>query len=127
MIDVVKRVLGRYATFSGRASRRELWMWVLFVFIFIAALRIIDGALIAPLLGFGRFQAEGGQPLSTLVSLAMIIPNLAVGARRLHDTGRSGWLLLIGLIPILGFLVLLYFYIQPSEDGDNGYGAPDPI
>jgi uncharacterized membrane protein YhaH (DUF805 family) len=123
----ISRVLGRYATFSGRASRPELWYWVLSLFIFMFILRMIDGMVIAPLLGFERFQMEAGQPLSLLVTLALIIPNIAVGVRRMHDIGRKGWWLLIGLIPMIGFFVLLYFYVQPSDETANDYGEPDPL
>ena len=83
--------------------------------------------VIAPLLGFERFQMEAGQPLSLLVTLALIIPNIAVGVRRMHDIGRKGWWLLIGLIPMIGFFVLLYFYVQPSDETANDYGEPDPL
>ncbi len=123
----IRRVLGRYATFSGRASRPELWYWVLSLFILMFILRLIDGMVIAPLLGFERFQIEAGQPLSLLVTLGLIIPNIAVGVRRMHDIGRTGWWLLIGLIPFIGGLILLYFYVQPSDKAANDYGEPDPL
>lgn len=122
MNQAVRAVLSKYATFEGRASRSEFWWWVLAVFLVLIVTQVIDGALIAPLLGFSAFAPEAGQPLSFLVALGIILPNLAVGVRRLHDTGRSGWWILIGLIPLIGTLILLYFYIQPSEQGDNAYG-----
>lgn len=115
-------VLSKYSTFSGRATRSELWWWVLSVFVILAITRFVDGALIAPLLGFERFQAEGGQPLSLVVSVILVLPNISVGARRLHDIGKSGWWLLIALVPVIGGLVLLYFYVQPSEQGENQFG-----
>lgn len=128
MILVAARsVLWQYATFSGRASRPEFWWWVLCVFIILLVFRIIDGAIVLPMLGFERFQEEGGQPLSVIVSLALILPNLAAGARRLHDIGRTAWWLLIGLLPVIGTLVLIYFYVQPSDTGDNQFGAPQPL
>ena len=61
--------------------------------------------------------------LTTLYSLAILIPSIAVGVRRLHDTGRSGWWLLIGLIPVLGSIVLIVFFVLDSEPGENAYGA----
>lgn len=127
MLSSTKSVLTQYATFSGRASRAELWWWILAVFIFLAITRIIDGAVIAPILGFERFEINAGQPLSLICSLLLILPNLAVAVRRLHDLNKSGWMILIGLIPIIGTLVLLYFYLQPGDEGDNDYGAPHPL
>lgn len=120
----VRKVLSKYAIFSGRASRSEFWWWVLFTLIVIAATRLIDGAIVGPMLGFDSFQSEAGQPLSLLVSLALLLPSIAVAARRLHDIGRSGWWLLIGLVPLIGWLVLIYFYIQPSDE-TNSHGSPD--
>lgn len=126
MSHAVRTVLSKYATFQGRAPRSEFWWWVLAIFLLLLVTRLIDGALAAPLLGFSAFAPEAGQPLSFLVALGVIVPNIAVGVRRLHDTGRSGWWILIGLIPLIGTLILLYFYIQPSEQGDNAYG-PAPV
>ncbi|MCF6272246.1 MAG: DUF805 domain-containing protein [Rhodobacteraceae bacterium] len=68
----------------------------------------------------------GSQPFSMLFSLAMLFPSLAVGARRLHDGGRTGWWLLINLIPLIGFIVMLFFVIPKGQDGENKYG-PDPL
>lgn len=126
MSHAVRTVLSKYATFQGRAPRSEFWWWVLAIFLLLLVTRLIDGALVAPSLGFSAFAPEAGQPLSFLVALGVIVPNIAVGVRRLHDTGRSGWWILIGLIPLIGTLILLYFYIQPSEQGDNAYG-PAPV
>jgi uncharacterized membrane protein YhaH (DUF805 family) len=119
--DAIRKVLSNYATFSGRARRSELWWFVLFVFLGNAVLGLVDGAL------FGT--APDGSPVSLLggiFSLAMLLPNLAVGARRLHDLDRTGWWLLIGLIPILGTLVLIFFFVQRGTDGPNRFG-PDPL
>ena len=126
LATAARRVLSKYATFSGRAPRPEFWWWTLAVFLALLILGLIESLLLAPLLGFGIGDEDAGQPLSALASLALILPNLAVGARRLHDTGRTGWWLLIGLVPIVGILVLIYFYVQPSDPGDNDYGAPKP-
>lgn len=122
MITAVKTVLGKYATFEGRAARPEYWWWILAMVILFTILGVVDGALIAPLMGFEPFQKEAGQPLSLLVSLGLLLPNLALAVRRLHDTDRSGWWLLIGLIPIVGSLVLLVFYILPGTQGQNRFG-----
>lgn len=118
----VRTVFSNYVNFSGRATRPEFWWWTLFVFILSLVLQIVDGAVVAPLLGFSAFAPEAGNPLSAVASLALLLPSLAVGVRRLHDIGRSGWWLLIALIPIIGLLVLIYWHVQPSEDGANRFG-----
>lgn len=124
MIAASRSVLSQYVTFSGRASRPEIWWWFLTVLILLICTELIDAFLIAPLLGLDLVEGEEARPLSWIVSLALILPNLAVGARRLHDIGRTGWWLLLGVIPIIGALVLIYFYLQPSDPDQNPYGAP---
>lgn len=116
----VKRALSRYVDFAGRAPRAEFWWWILFTLLVQLATQTLDAAI------FGT-GPDAGQPISMLVSLGILLPNIAVAIRRLHDTGRTGWWLLIALVPVLGILVLIYFYIQPSEEGDNAYGPPDPL
>ena len=106
-------VLKKYAEFNGRARRTEFWMFVLFNFIIAVVLN-----LIARMIGFLSF-------LSILYGLAVLCPSIAVGARRLHDTNRSGWLQLIGLIPVVGAIVLIVFCAQEGEAKDNQYG-PNP-
>ena len=120
-----RQVLGQYAIFGGRATRPEFWWWILAVFLIFIILGLADSLVVAPLLGFGVGDESAGQPLSTVFSLAILLPMLAVGARRLHDTGKSAWLLLLYLIPLIGGLVLIYFYVQPGDDGENAYG-PKP-
>ena len=108
----------KYAVFSGRAQRQEYWMFVLFNVIIVLFLGIIDGMVDS--------DPEGSRStLTTLYVLSILIPSLAVGVRRLHDTGRSGWWMLIGVIPIIGAIVLLIFIIQDSQLMDNQYG-PNP-
>ena len=119
--EAISTVLSKFSTFSGRATRPEYWWWVLFVIIVMSVTRLVDGAIVAPLLGFERFEGIAGQPLSAVVSLAFLIPSLAVGARRLHDIGRTAWWLLLHLVPIAGSIVLLVFALQPSEEGENQY------
>lgn len=106
-------VLKKYAEFSGRARRKEYWMFILISMIIAFALGFIEGLLGSP--GF----------IGIIYSLVILIPSIAVGVRRLHDTDRSGWWLLIGLIPIIGGLVLLYFLILDGTEGGNSYG-PNP-
>ncbi|TDR32587.1 uncharacterized membrane protein YhaH (DUF805 family) [Hydromonas duriensis] len=109
-------VLKKYAQFSGRARRKEYWYFTLFNFIISIALGIID-------IRFGSFSSEVGVGLlEGFYALAVLSPNIAVSVRRLHDTERSGWWLLIALIPIVGAIVLLVFMTQDSNPGQNRYG-----
>ena len=111
------KVLKNYAGFSGRARRKEYWMFVLFHIIFLIVAMLIDRIL-------GTTFGEMGYGLIyTIYSLAVLIPALAVAVRRLHDTGKTGWWVLIGLVPIVGFIVLLIFMVMDSESGENKYGA----
>jgi len=103
-------VLKKYAVFSGRARRKEYWMFFLFNFIVAIGLAIIDGL-------FG-----GSGVLGTLYALGVFIPNVAVSVRRLHDTNRSGWWLLLYFIPIIGALVVLFFMVQDSNEDENDFG-----
>lgn len=125
--QAVRSVLSKYATFRGRAARSEYWWWILFYFLVFFALAIVDGAVIAPMLGFEAFSKNAGQPLGMLAGLAIFLPNLAVHVRRLHDIDRSGWWVLIALIPLIGIIVLLYWATRPGTDGSNRFGdAPFP-
>ncbi len=111
-------VLKKYVDFSGRARRKEYWYFVLFNVIISIVLSVMDGVL-------GLKTRDGVSPLSGLYSLAVLLPSIAVGVRRLHDTGRSGWYLLLGLIPCIGGIILLVFAIEDSQFGENEYG-PNP-
>lgn len=106
----------KYATFNGRARRKEYWYFLLFSMLITLALRLIDGAtgLYDPDYGYG---ALGG-----IYALAILLPSIAVGVRRLHDTDRSAWWCLIILIPIIGAIVLIMFAMQNSSEGANKYG-----
>ncbi len=111
-------VLKKYFVFQGRARRKEYWMFALFNMLAYIALAIVEG-----ILGMG---GEGGLGvLSTLYTLAVLLPSLGVTVRRLHDTGRSGWWLLICLVPFIGGIVLLIFLVLDSQTGTNQYG-PNP-
>lgn len=122
MLLAVRTVLSKYATFSGRASRPEFWWWFLAVFLVQIVTQLIDAALFGP----AGPDGTGGQPLSLLVSLVLFLPGLAVSARRLHDIGKNAWWLLLFLIPLIGFLVLLWFYTRPSDNA-NEWGEPNPL
>lgn len=113
------KVLRNYAEFQGRAHRTEYWMFVLINFLVVMALAFVDSMVL------GMSEMGGYGVLSGLYTLGVFIPGLAVAVRRLHDTGRSGWWLLVGLIPVIGGLVLLVFMVLDSEEGANEYG-PNP-
>lgn len=102
--------LRKYAVFTGRARRREYWMFVLVNALVTVGLSILDG--------------DDGS-LAGLYSLAVFVPSLAVLVRRLHDTNRSGWWLLIALVPLVGAIVLIIFTVQDSDPMENRFG-PNP-
>ena len=104
----VKTCFNKYADFSGRAARSEFWWFALFTFAVSLVLNFI------------------WEPLGGLWGLAVLLPSVAVGVRRLHDRGMTGWWYLLILIPFLGALVLLFFFVQKGDDGPNEYGA-DPL
>ena len=110
-------VLKNYATFSGRARRKEYWMFFLFNVLISLGLGVLD--VVA---GTYSVEYETGF-FSGLYSLFVLIPSIAVGVRRLHDTNRSGWWIVISLIPIIGVLVLLVFMCLDSQPGTNRFGA----
>ena len=104
--DSVATCFKKYADFNGRASRPEFWWFVLFTVI----VSIVGGAL------FRNW-------VMSLINLALFVPSIAVGARRLHDIGKSGWLQLLWIIPLIGWAILIYWAAQPSGPA-NEYGAP---
>jgi len=105
-VDAVKTCLRKYVEFSGRASRPEFWWFALFQFVLLLVTQFID------------------ERLYVAIALVLLLPSIAVGARRLHDVGRNGWYLLINFIPIIGTLVLIYFWVQPTQAESNQWGAP---
>jgi uncharacterized membrane protein YhaH (DUF805 family) len=109
-------VLKKYAVFGGRARRQEYWYFVLFNIIATIILAVIDGVT-------GTYDPETGMGvLGVIYALGVLIPSIAVSFRRLHDTGRSAWWLLIALIPLIGGIVLLVFLAQDSHEEENEYG-----
>jgi uncharacterized membrane protein YhaH (DUF805 family) len=106
----------KYAVFSGRAQRSEYWFFVLFYLIIMFVLGAVDGL-------FGTLNMETGMGLlSGIFWLAMLLPCITVGVRRLHDTNHSGWWLLIGAIPLIGEIILLVFFVKDSDPGANRFG-----
>lgn len=106
--------LSKFADFSGRARRREYWTFVL-VNCLIAMLLLILG------LAFGE-DSPASNIMVTIFYLIMLVPNLSVSVRRLHDIGKSGWYMFLSLIPLIGGLILLIWSLMDSEPGENQYG-----
>jgi uncharacterized membrane protein YhaH (DUF805 family) len=102
-----------YVNFSSRACRSEYWYWVLFIVLADIVAGIIDYVL-------------GMEIVSSLFGLVTLLPGIAVSIRRLHDLDRTGWWILLGLIPIIGWIILLIWYISKGTDGPNRFG-PDPL
>lgn len=122
--EAVKTVFSKYATFSGRATRSEFWWFYLFNFIMYWGLTII-GMVIGGASGGAEGMLAGGgigMVLTILYGLAIIIPTISVCVRRLHDTNRSGWNYWWCLLPIVGAIILLVFFVQGSYPADNEYG-----
>jgi uncharacterized membrane protein YhaH (DUF805 family) len=142
-VDSVQLSLRRYVDFAGRSRRAEYWWFVLFGFLATTIASRLDAAFVRPwdglldrfLDGVGlvalsdavdlvpTFPLVGG--LSSLVTIALLVPGLAVAVRRLHDVGMSGWWLLIGAVPFIGLVILVIFLVQPGAVGSNRFG-PDP-
>ena len=106
--DAIKLGFQRYVTFEGRSARWEYWYWVLF--------NLVAGAVLGAI----------SENLGGAFSLAVLLPGLAVTARRLHDIDRSGWWMLIAIVPLIGWLVMLYWTVQRGTVGANRFG-PDPL
>lgn len=104
-MDYFIGALKKYADFSGRARRKEYWMFILIYIIINVVLAVL-----------------GLNVISMLVGLGLLIPSISIAARRLHDTGRSGWWQLIALLPLIGFIVLIVFLVQDGQE-TNDYGV----
>ena len=104
LVNAVKTCLSKYADFTGRAARPEYWWFFLFQVLLLAVVGMVSDML--------YFVA----------AIGLLVPGLAAGARRLHDIGKSGWLQLLWIIPFVGWAVMIYFLVQPSQAGDNAYG-----
>jgi len=114
-------VIKKYAVFSGRARRKEYWLFILFHML------ISIGLIVLELLSrvASRMLSLGVSLLLVLYGLGVLIPSFAVAVRRLHDTGRSGWWILLSLIPLVGQIILIVFFASDSNPGANKYG-PNP-
>jgi uncharacterized membrane protein YhaH (DUF805 family) len=108
-VDSIKLGFSNYVNFAGRACRSEYWYWALFVLIGAIVARIIDYVIGAPI-------------AYTIFGLAVLIPYIAIGVRRLHDTDRAGWWLFLGLIPLVGAIILIIWFCTKGTDGPNRFG-----
>jgi uncharacterized membrane protein YhaH (DUF805 family) len=108
--DAIRTCLSKYVSFEGRAVRSEYWYFALFIFIVEIVAYAIDAGV------FGR------PILYSIAALALMLPSLAVGARRLHDTDRSGWWLLISFVPLIGAILLIVWFCTPGTPGANKFG-----
>jgi uncharacterized membrane protein YhaH (DUF805 family) len=118
------KVLKQYADFSGRARRTEFWMFVLINFLVSIVLGIIDSLIgTATVVGSSGMVSFSPGLLGGIYGLAVLIPSLAVGCRRLHDTDRTGWWQLIAVIPLIGAIVLIVFWAQDGQRMPNKYGV----
>ncbi len=117
IVDNFMAVLGKYAEFKGRASRREYWMFYLAYMVIFMAL-YLTVLIFARGLGLGKIFIF----IPQLLSLFILIPSIAVSVRRLHDTGHSAWFLLINLIPIVGPIVFIVVLATDGDHGNNSYG-----
>ena len=113
--QAIRSCLAKYAAFSGRSARSEFWWWQLF---------LVVGGLVATIFDVGTGLPHG--PIGSIFWLVTLLPSIAVGARRLHDVGRSGWWLFLYFVPILGWIALLVWFTIAGNHGYNSYGA-DPL
>jgi uncharacterized membrane protein YhaH (DUF805 family) len=113
--QAVRTCFTKYAAFGGRAARSEYWYWQLFIIVAALAAGILDAVL-----------GLHAKPIGSIYSIVTLVPTFAVGARRLHDTGRSGWWQLLFIVPLIGWIVLLIWFCSKSSNGYNSFG-PDPL
>ena len=125
--DAIKSGFIRYFDFATRSSRSEYWWWILFTLLVGVVLVIVNSIIFGPSTqqsdARGTYVHFGGGVLVTIFEVAVFIPTIAIGCRRLHDIDKSGWLQLVAVIPIIGWGILLYWFVKPGEDGQNSFGV----
>lgn len=122
--EAVRSGFDNYVNFNGRASRPAYWWWVLFGVLVSLVTRVLDGLIGSNIVRGGQFGTEVSVGIiSSLVGLVLLLPSVAVLVRRLHDTDRSGWWYWIILIPVIGWLALIYFLASAGTPGENRYGS----
>ncbi|MBO7300017.1 MAG: DUF805 domain-containing protein [Tidjanibacter sp.] len=114
--EYFKKCFRQYADFKGRARRAEYWYFVLYTWLISIAVSLVDMLT----LGVGE---DGMGLLGAIFSLVIFIPSLAASVRRMHDTGRSGWVLLLSFIPVIGWIFVIVYSCQDSQPGSNKWGA----
>lgn len=125
-VEAVKSGYQNYVNFSGRSSRSAFWWWALFQFIVAVVIMLIEGGGTSSM-GHGMMSADyNAGPIGTIWWLANLLPGLAVGVRRMHDIDKSGWWVLISLIPLVGWIIFIVWACQKGTSGANRFGA-DPL
>lgn len=126
-MNEIMAVYSRYAQFTGRADRREFWTFTIFYLIACGVLSILDNMMFgtSSISGGAGWSGTGGfQPLTSIFSLISLVPCIAVSVRRMHDIGKSGWWVLINLIPLIGWIWFLILAAGPGDPEANAYGEP---
>ncbi len=118
--EAISLFFRNYANFNGRSSRGAYWWWLLSSIVIRLGILVLEHIL----LGADANDLGGVGPFTILFLLATLVPEIALGARRLHDTDKSGWWLLVGFVPVLGWLLILWFMAQPGVRAANTFG-PD--
>ena len=124
-IEAVKHAFAHYGDFSTRSTRSQYWWWVLFWFLFTVLAIVTNGIIFGPTIeqsNSGPVYTYDGGPIGKIFQLLVLIPFLAVNCRRLHDINKSGWWQLLMFVPVIGWLILLYWFVKPGDDGENRFG-----
>lgn len=117
---ILECVTSKYAKFDGRAGRKQFWLFMLAYFGAMMVIRALDGGMSM------HDDLNGISALSVVFWLSMVLPYIAVSIRRLHDTNRSGWWFLIGLVPVIGLVWFFVLMVLSGTNGDNQFG-PKPL
>lgn len=125
IVEAIKSGYANYANFSGRSARSAYWWWALFQIVVAIAIAMVEGGGSGAMGGGSASFAYNPGIVGLIWSLGNLIPGIAVSVRRMHDLDKSGWMLLIALIPLIGGLLLLYWFCQRGTAGDNRFGQ-DP-
>lgn len=129
-VGSIKSGFSRFIDFKTRSSRSEFWWWVLFTTLASLALTAVGGVLFGPTVeqtnAGGTMMTYDGGMLSVIFNIVIFLPYISITCRRLHDIDKSGWWQLIFLIPLIGFIILIYWFVKSGNDGPNRFGD-DPL